>query len=291
MTQNSNSDLTHLAGILLSGSDTLNFLQGQSTQDIKRLALHEPIAAGFCNAKGRLISNVRLVLIREEPTEVLMIGEKSGMEALAAHLKKYAPLFRQMTFGYQPDQFQFAGFEGRPDADQLRVRDADDPTLSVMPWAGHRTLVCTHARQAVTGIKDQQPIPEQAWKYQDILEQMLWLDGDQAGEWIPQNVSLDDLDGVSFKKGCYTGQEVVARLHYKGKSKKRLFRLKIPATDATLNAPVYAADKVVGHIIQLARGEQDSVALAVLKVDKADQPLTVGDDPQVPVELLHSATP
>lgn len=287
MKQINDSLLRHLAIIHLSGPDTLTFLQGQCTQDTARLRQNLPIAGGFCNAKGRLISTVQLVLVSDEPTTVMLIGEASGMQALHEHLKKYAPLFRRMTVDFDQQHFNLFGIADQPETVLSKTRSADDPISAVMPWGAERTLVCTRSPAWPDELADYEPITPEHWRYQDIEEQFLLLDGEQSAVWIPQNVSLDELDGVSFKKGCYTGQEVVARLHYKGQSKKRLFRIKLPTTAPHLNGPVFAADSKIGDIIQFAAGEQNSIALAVLKVDKTDEPLTIGEDRQVPVELLH----
>ena len=273
--------LSHLSAIQLSGSDTLNFLQGQSTQDIKRLALHTPVAGGFCNVKGRLISTVQMVLMSQEPTQVLLIGERSGLDALSTHLKKYAPLFRKMTFDDQLDQFQFFGGyrQDEPTSDQ---------TVTALPWGQNRVLYIANNEADPTNLPPTEALMTSSeWAYQDILDQILWLDGTQSATWIPQNVSLDALDGVSFKKGCYTGQEVVARLHYKGQSKKRLFRLTFTADQSPEETGVFAGQTRVGDVIQTAVHNGQGAALAVLKTDKTGEAMTLGETRQVPVELLH----
>lgn len=277
-------ELTHLSAIQLSGSDTLTFLQGQCTQDTKRLAINTPIAGGFCNAKGRLISTVQLVLLALEPTRVLLIGERSGLEALATHLKKYAPLFRKMTFEFNPDNHHFYGLRGRTYPTDLLPAD----TLTLIPWGDRRSLLYSSETLSTTGDADApELISPSQWAYDDILERKLWLDNHQSAAWVPQNVSLDDLDGVSFKKGCYTGQEVVARLHYKGQSKKRLFCLSFSADQLPETREVYVDDLQIGDIIQIALHNGQGAALAVLKADKTAEALSIGTDRQVPVELLH----
>ncbi|EAR10321.1 YgfZ/GcvT domain-containing protein [Reinekea blandensis] len=272
--------LSHLSAIQLSGSDTLNFLQGQSTQDIKRLALNTPVAGGFCNVKGRLISTVQMVLVSQEPTQVLLIGERTGLEALSAHLKKYAPLFRKMTFDDQLDRLQFFG-------GYQQDKQTSGETVTVVPWGQNRVLYITEQPDATDFPPTETLIPSSEWAYQDVLDQILWLDGTQSAAWIPQNVSLDALDGVSFKKGCYTGQEVVARLHYKGQSKKRLFRLTFTADQSPDETDVFAGTTRVGEVIQTAVHNGQGAALAVLKTDKTGEAMTLGENRQVPVELLH----
>lgn len=276
-------ELRHLSAIQLSGSDTLTFLQGQCTQDTSRLKRHTPVMGGFCNAKGRLISTVQMVLLDQEPTRVLLIGSRSGLVELAKHLKKYAPLFRKMAFEFDPESVHFYGIIGSA----LPTELVTDDTLTLIPWSAERSLLYSPEPLARPDTNNASVMTPSDWAYQDIIAHKLWLDDAQAALWIPQNVSLDTLDGVSFKKGCYTGQEVVARLHYKGQSKKRLFSLSFTADQEPESSEVYSGDTRIGDVIQTAFHNGKGAALAVLKTDKTDQPLSIGKELQVPVQLLH----
>ena len=123
------------------------------------------------------------------------------------------------------------------------------------------------------------------WQVQDIKENKLWLSAEQVERWIPQNVSLDDLGGISFKKGCYTGQEVIARLHFKGKSKKRLFAVQW-ASEASVST-VMTATGAIGDVIQQASVNGQSYALAVLKEDNISDVMYGDENQQLIIELLH----
>ncbi len=101
---------------------------------------------------------------------------------------------------------------------------------------------------------------------------MPFIGAEQAEEFTPHMLNLDLLDAVSFDKGCYTGQEIVARTHYKGATKRRTLRF---ASDGQVEVgdKVMAGDRSIGEVLNVA----DNDLLAVVAVDKADDALTIGD--------------
>ena len=101
---------------------------------------------------------------------------------------------------------------------------------------------------------------------------MPFIGAEQAEEFTPHMLNLDLLDAVSFDKGCYTGQEIVARTHYKGATKRRTLRF---ASDGQVEVgdKVMAGDRSIGEVLNVA----DNELLAVVAVDKADEALTIGN--------------
>lgn len=286
MTEISYAELTHLDVIQLTGQDTLKFLQGQCTQDVMQLKPNQPMAGAFCNAKGRMISNVQLVLVNQEPTEVLMICHKSSAEALFNHLKKYAAFFRGMKLNYASDAYRGFGISGLEEV-SLASTQEQFTTSAVFGWDAQRAMLWQSSDLELPEFAaeaNDQSLNE--WQAQDIQSQKLWLDSDQIESWIPQNVSLDELDGISFKKGCYTGQEVIARLHFKGQSKKRLFAL-TASSDKPFTDSIYNGEKAIGQVIQRATVGQTQFALAVLPTTASDAPLYLDENQQVEIQLLH----
>lgn len=286
MSELSRVPLTHLSGIHLEGPDTLKFLQGQCTQDVQTLAIGQVKPGAFCTAKGRTIANVYLVLLSTDTQSVLMISESSVTPILYAHLKKYAAFFRTMKMTDCSESHELIGLIGATALtdDVLSQVSSDEPAFL---WTDNRAILW-HAKAQDT----QQPwqtLPEadlSQWQALDIQASRLWLDETQSGQWIPQNVSLDELDGISFKKGCYTGQEVVARLHFKGQSKKRLFKL-ISSAPLAPGDKVFADGKDIGPIIQVSSWQANTYALAVLKTDATESSLSLDENQQVAIELLH----
>lgn len=265
--------LPHLALIELSGKDTETFLQGQCTQDIKQVGSEQPMPGVFCTPKGRVVANVWLQRKAEDAHHFALVCERSVAPSLAQHLKKYAPFFRGMTLSFEPDAWQAEGC--------FDATTADKTAVWAMPWADNR-LILWHTEAALSTDSEQ----VQRWQAADIRSGRLWVSGEQSGEWIPQNLSLDSLDAVSFKKGCYTGQEVVARLHFKGQSKKRLFALQ--GEGVQVPEAIFAEAGNAGPVVQSSISNDGWLALAVLRTDRADQPLFADEAFQQSVEVLHS---
>lgn len=280
--------LTHLHVLEVAGPDGLQFLQGQCTQDVQQLPRNSLVAAAFCNAKGRVISNVQLLLLQHDPARVLMLCHQSAAATLHTHLRKYAVFFRQMQFSYQPEAYHLFGIS-TPDSDLLAQLRANTALTASVAWGSERGILIV--KDNATALPQDllaatEPLAQ--WQVDDIRESLLWLDGTQAGCWIPQNVNLDELGALSFSKGCYTGQEVVARLHYKGASKKRLYRLVADSHLQPTGTTVRQDGKAVGTLLQQASVGDHYYALAVLKTPASASPSPYYDESeQLAFQLLN----
>ena len=197
--------------IEVRGDDALDFLQGQLTNDLRRLDHESEILAAWCSPKGRVLwfGTVRKI--------------ESGY-ALSAPAETAESIVRRLTM------FRF------------RARVEFD-------------------------IVDEGQTVDAAFLVQNGYA---FIGAAQSEQFTPHMLNFDLLDAISFDKGCYTGQEIVARTHYKGATRRRTFRF-------TSSAPVAAGDKVtlegreVGEVLNVA----DSELLAVVPVDKAGDALTV----------------
>ena len=98
-----------------------------------------------------------------------------------------------------------------------------------------------------------------------------------SGEWIPQMLNLDLLNAVSFEKGCYTGQEIVARTQHLGRIKRRLFRYRLEGPAPTPLDDLFGADGKVGEIVCAAAHGTAAECLAVVGLEARDRPLTLAD--------------
>lgn len=287
MSEKTSAPLTQFATFVLEGNDTIKFLQGQCTQDMGELVLNMPLLGAFCTAKGRTVTNVQLVQISSEPVKILMVCHASVSDTLFAHLKKYAAFFRQMTFTPLPDSSVVYGLKAADPSRSADVLRSKEAVTAAVQWGDNRVLCWVDSGESFDSLSIENAISVADWNVQDILEQKLWLDADQVESWIPQNVNLDELGGISFKKGCYTGQEVVARLHFKGESKKRLFALKASGELTLADKTISSHGKSVGTIVQAAKNEDGLFVLAVLKVSESQSELYSSENQQVAFHLLH----
>ncbi|PWW12799.1 tRNA-modifying protein YgfZ [Mangrovibacter plantisponsor] len=220
----------------ISGPDSKTYLQGQLTADLAQLTEHEHVLTAHCDAKGKMWSNLRL-FPNEQGFSWLL--RRSVCETQLSELKKYA-VFSKVTIA--PDDnavlLGLAGFQARaalasvyttlPDASQPVVQDGNT-TILWLPLPAERFLLVTDASQAqVVADKlkgEAQRNNSQQWLALDIEAGYPVIDLANTNEFIPQAANLQALGGISFKKGCYTGQEMVARAKFRGANKRAMWLL------------------------------------------------------------------
>ena len=202
-----------ISNITVSGSDAIEFLQGQLTNDLKRLESETEILSAWCNPKGRVIWFGTVW-----PTEVGF--RMSAVADTAEDIVKRLTMFR---------------FRSKVEFEIVDEGTTVDPVDLIR---GGRPLIGAA----------------------------------QSEQFTPHMLNLDLLDAVSFDKGCYTGQEIVARTHYKGATKRRTLRFES-------EQPVSVGDKVsldgrdIGEVLNASGTDM----LAVVPINKVDGQLTVGE--------------
>lgn len=222
--------------VTLNGPDTVKYLQGQVTADIAALAADRHVLCGHCDAKGKMWSNLRL-FHRDEGFAYL--ERRSVLDSQLAEIKKYA-VFSKLTIAVDSEAVLLgvAGFQARaaladvfsilPDAEHQVVQDAETTLLHFSLPAERFLLVTTAAmaEQLVGKLRDQAELNDsQQWLTLDIEAGYPVIDAANSGQLIPQATNLQALEGISFSKGCYTGQEMVARAKFRGANKRALYWL------------------------------------------------------------------
>jgi len=249
--------LDEWALVSVQGKDSTSYLQGQLTLDVAALdaAQHRP--AAHCDAKGKMWSNLRLFHRGEGYAYVV---RRNLREQQVTELKKYA-VFAKVTIAADDDAVLLgvAGFQARaalanvfttlPDATTPVVQQ-DDTTLLWFAEPAERFLLVTTPAQAEAL---QQKLAGEAqlndstqWLALDIAAGVPVIDSATTAQLIPQATNLQALDAISFKKGCYTGQEMVARAKFRGANKRALYWLagsasKVP--DAASSLELQMGDK------------------------------------------------
>ena len=220
----------------LVGVDSEKYLQGQVTADVSQLTEHQHLLAAHCDPKGKMWSNLRLFRRQDG---FALIERRSLRDAQLTELKKYA-VFSKVTIAADDEQVLLgvAGFQARaalknlfselPDAEKQVTNDGATSLL----WFEHpaeRFLLVTdvataeRVTQALRG--EAQLNNSQQWRSLDIEAGIPVIDAANSGQFIPQATNLQALGGISFKKGCYTGQEMVARAKFRGANKRALWYL------------------------------------------------------------------
>ena len=227
------ADLSHLSLLKLSGEDAVNFLQGQVTNDIKQLNGSNSQYAGYCNPKGRLIA---LFLAYRHGDHLYLQLDKRLAEAITKRLRMYV-LRSKVVIEDISDSTVRIGASGQNATTALNslfpalphaahdVVGNEHSVLIRLPGPAPRFEIIVDAAHAksIWGqlAKQLKPIGKSAWEWLEIQAGIPDIQPGTQEEFVPQMVNLDALGGINYKKGCYTGQEIVARTHYLGKVKRR----------------------------------------------------------------------
>ena len=273
--------LSHEGVLAVRGADAGKFLQGQLTCNLDYLGDNRASLGARCTQKGRMQSSFRILL---EGDGVLMAMATELLEPQLADLKKYAVFSKSkltdesaawVRFGIEQGDAALLGLglELPAETDSV-VRNGGLVAIRVSP---DRVELWVPADQA-----DALKGKLSALLAEGDLNQ--WLLGQiRAGIgqvmpgtrelFIPQMLNLQAVGGVSFKKGCYTGQEIVARMQYLGKLKRRLYRLsldagELPHPGTPLFSPTHGS--AIGEVVLAARAGQNIELLAVLQAEAAE---------------------
>ena len=273
--------LSHEGVLAVRGVDASKFLQGQLTCNLNYLSDTQASLGARCTQKGRMQSSFRILL---EGDGVLMAMASELLEPQLADLKKYAVFSKSKLTDESAAWVRFGLEQGDAALSALGL-DLPADTDSV---ARHGAIIAIR----VSTDRAELWVPaDQADAVKNQLGSLLaegelnqWLLGQiragigqvMAGTrelFIPQMLNLQAVGGVSFKKGCYTGQEIVARMQYLGKLKRRLYRLQLSASELPEpGAPLFSPShgSAIGEVVIAARDGQNIELLAVLQAEAAE---------------------
>lgn len=264
--------LTSRAVLAVHGTEAAPFLQGLLTQEVEGLIPGDARYAALLSPQGKMLFDC--LLVRTEGGYLLDI-EAARADALSSKLKLYR-LRAKVTLAPRDDLAVFAVFDGSPP--ELRETQAfADPRspLIGLRIIGDRAMVAGELAALGTAVE------EAAFRHlrhrMGIAEGSAELGVERA---FALEANLEDLSGVDFKKGCYVGQELTARMKHKTELKKRV----LPVTCAKppmAGEPVMAGTTEIGHIL----GGADREAYALVRLDRLSEALTAGSD------LLVSGAP
>jgi folate-binding protein YgfZ len=225
--------LSHMGILEVRGEDAITFLQGQLTNDIKQLNGTNSQYSGYCNPKGRLLG---LFLAFAHQDHLHLQLPSCLIEGISKRLRMYV-MRSKVTIEDKSDQIISIGIAGPNAESKLKALfgaapkaaqeliTLEDATLLRLPGDFPRYQVFTHQVnleriwQALSS--DTQKVGQGVWDYLEIQAGIPEITTATQEAFVPQMLNLDALDGINFKKGCYTGQEIVARTHYLGKVKRR----------------------------------------------------------------------
>lgn len=276
--------------IEIAGNDARSFLQGQLTQDMNELDDRPALLAAWCDPRGRVIVVVRVIATATGAA----LAVPSGLaDAVAGRLSMYRLRARveitradwsALAVSSESDLAALAAAGLLPAERHAAARG--DGIVTVDTGAPSR-VVELYAPAAVVqraGLHSLQLLSSDEWQLAWIEAGLPLIDGEASAKYTPHMLNLDCLDAISFTKGCYTGQEVVARTQHLGKSKRRLMHYRTGTGEVRPGDKLRQGDRDVGTVVTTA----DDHLLAVVPVELHSETLSVGGTTASPVGLPYA---
>jgi tRNA-modifying protein YgfZ len=249
--------LTHLGVIQITGEDAAKFIHGQLTQDFSLLDQTEARLAAFCTAKGRM--QATFIGFKRPNGDILLVCSR---DVLAPTLKRLSMFVMRAKAKLTDASDQFAVYGLTGDATKTIATHANST------WAkadlDAKTIVNLYpadgvARQlCVAPMGEHQPagetVPLEVWQWGEVRSGVATLTAPVVEAFVPQMLNYESIGGVNFKKGCYPGQEIVARSQFRGTLKRRTFLAHADVAMAVGDEVFSAADadQPAGLVVQSA---------------------------------------
>lgn len=282
------SDLSHKGLIGAYGAGTADFLQGQFTNDIRDVSEQHSQLSAYCSPKGRMLANFRI--FKRGDTYYLQLPQEL-LETTLKRLRMFI-LMAKVTLEDASQALVRMGFSG-PGADRQLLElvgnipsQPDDVSqtkgYTVIRLAGpHPRFEIYGELDAMTKLWNQlnvhaAPVGAGPWEVLDILAGIPTIYKQNSEAFVPQMTNMQIINGVNFRKGCYTGQEIVARMQYLGKLKRRMYRVHVEGSQPVnpgdaLYAPGSTSGQGTGNIVSAQRDPNGGhMALAVIDINDAE---------------------
>ena len=262
--------VNHRGFIKLSGPDSEKFLQGQVTCDLTQLDTQSSLNGAHLTPKGRII--FLFSITRDSQGALLLETNPSVIELAMASFKKYSVFFKT-EITEVTDQFVSVLVSG-PNADTI-INKIDADTSRLIGIDTYSLSMRAEQTQACLSKVSGELIPA-GQGYSDLLRIRSGtadVTAESSDSFIVQMINLDAQNYISFKKGCYTGQEIVARAHYRGTVKRRMYILNLATSTlpAIGEGLINSDGKVIGNVANVALASDKTIEiLAILAIKSAD---------------------
>lgn len=286
--------LQHLGVIRAEGEDAANFLQGQLSHDVLLLPAGQARLAAFLSAKGRMQAS--FIVVKRSAAEFWLITSRDVLPSTLKRLSMFV-LRAKCKLSDATEAVQLLGLAGDAvpaDARALapwQVLAVDDASI-VRLFAAEgesRALLAAPAASALPAQISASPaITPEAWQLSMVQAGVALITTPVVDAFVPQMLNFESVDGVSFKKGCYPGQEVVARSQFRGTLKRRMYRL-ASAAQPQPGQEVFAhsdASQPVGTVVQAAAAASGFEALVSMQISAAGEPLHLGSSTGAALQVL-----
>ncbi|MGB0893023.1 MAG: tRNA-modifying protein YgfZ [Parashewanella sp.] len=268
------SKLSHLGLLSLEGEQAQSFLQGQVTADVISLEQGQWCWGAHCDPKGKMLASFRLFEANEQ---LMMLMPISAVAIDLAQLQKYA-VFSKVELSDASDNWAMYGVAGAGASSFIEsnlgklesnvhvfeqgivIKDAD------------RFIVIIRSECESDWLADQTIFDATAWQQIEVRSGYPNIAAHHSGEFVPQMCNLDAIGGISFTKGCYMGQETVARMKYRGGNKRALYVLsgstaEQVAADSSIEIALESGFRRAGKVVEWVQRENEVLLTAVLAND------------------------
>jgi tRNA-modifying protein YgfZ len=268
--------LPHLGVLRFTGPDSVSFLQGQVSNDTRRLTEGSPLLAAYSSPQGRVLALMHLL---PHSTGVVAILPRELVLPTLEALRKFV-LRAKVKIEDASEQLSVSGQHGTshlrsagvaaPENGSQYVETDDVGVGAVSRDAGRYWVIGSPENLAKHGLAGDLLQADQIahdWRLADIRTGLPQIYLATREAFVAQMLNLDLLDGISFSKGCYTGQEIIARTQHLGRIKRRMYRLQLPEGEWCIGQPLRLSGGRAGRLIEVARSGDAVEALAVLNVE------------------------
>jgi tRNA-modifying protein YgfZ len=292
-TLNGIAPLPHLGLIRVQGEDAATFLQGQLTQDFALLGFNEARLAGFCSAKGRMQAS--FIGFKRSPTDIVLVCSRDLLPQTLKRLSMFV-MRAKAKLSDASDEFSLLGLAG------IAINNI---ALNASPaWykadIGSQTIVHLYPADGIpralwlAPVGEALPVGEamsaEAWQWGEVRSGIATVTLPIFEAFVPQMLNFESVGGVNFKKGCYPGQEVVARSQFRGTLKRRAYLVHcssvLKAGDEVFDSA--EPDQPCGIVAQAAAAPQGGFdAIVSMQTSAVDGPgLRLGQADGAVLELL-----
>ena len=270
MDKNKAIDLNHLSILEVNGEGSFELLQGQITCDVTKVSAKNSELGALCNAKGRIISSFNLCHLDDR--SFALIGHAEALIKTEEELRKYSPFYQVEI--KENKSFSFFGVDKKAFEDVYNEQvTGTENTIEIggcrfINYLDKKFLLAFCNENELAEFKNLfEPIEEKAqWNLDEILNRNVEISKENIGKFTPHELNYDVNNRIDFEKGCYTGQEVVARMQYRSKNLPRLNIAE--SSDLSITEKMTLTnteDKKIGNLVKVINLENKSVCLISAK--------------------------
>ncbi len=244
---------------MIKGRDAETFLQGYTTCDLARLDQVPALLGAICNIQGKV--KTTMIVSRITPaatlqkdcdpqtapneTSLLLRMHRDSVKAIESFLAKYIVFSKAKMTDVSENWYCYGTHQQETISGSLNIS---------LPAMASRREIWSRQPLTATGSLD-------TWLTEDIKAGIIWVNPDTSDTYLPQSLDLDRLEGIDFNKGCYLGQEIIARVHFLGETKKRLFTGS-SETQIDEHTRLTSENKPIGSILSIVQTKKGCLILA-----------------------------